>query len=45
MVVISLDSNRTNTLGFIWSLGSAGHKVIHVSKPKYIANIYVMNKH
>lgn len=53
MNVIILGSNHNNTLGLVWSLGSAGHKVIlllrnrgnnYVSKSKYISRTYLINK-
>ena len=53
MNVIILGSNHYNTLGLIWSLGKAGHRVIlllynkgnnFVSKSKYINKTYLINR-
>ena len=53
MNVIVLGPNHNNTLGLVWSLGEAGHKVFlllygdgnnYVSKSKYVSRTYLIEK-
>ena len=50
---IILGTNHNNTLGLVWSLGEAGHKIIlllhnkdnnYVSKSKYLSKTILLNK-
>lgn len=53
MNTIILGTNHNNTLGLVWSLGEAGHRVVlvlysngnnYVSKSKYISKTYLIGK-